>query len=153
MSWRLAASSLKLDRMLARSLRSGNITMMTTRGLRQMNLRNGPLVSDILQDFMNWCSSKPAKGFEKFYRDKPKGKQSEAPKRKEKAKEASGGGGGEPNIPKPKLKRPSQPPKSAQDLTELFRKGFAGSGGAGGGPGLGQQKAEVILGLGQQRLR
>ena len=51
-----------------------------------MNLKNGPLLSDILQDFMNWCSSKPAKGFEKFYRDKPKGKQPEAPKRKEKAR-------------------------------------------------------------------
>ena len=128
MSWRLVTSSLKLDKMLARSLRAGNITMMTTRGLRQMNLKNGPLLSDILQDFMNWCSSKPAKGFEKFYRDKPKGKQPEAPKRKEKAKESSeGGGGGDKNIPKPKLKRPSQQSKSAQDLTELFKRGFGGS--------------------------
>jgi len=117
-----------------------------------MNLRNGPLVSDILQDFMNWCSSKPAKGFEKFYRDKPKAKQSEAPKRKEKAKETSSGGGGEPNIPKPKLKRPSsQPPKSAQDLTELFKKGFAGSGGAGGGGGSSDQdklKMMQLVGMG-----
>ena len=151
MSWRLVTSSLKLDRMLARSLQAGNITMMTTRGLRQMNLKNGPLLSDVLQDFMNWCSSKPAKGFEKFYRDKPKGKQSEAPKRKEKAKETSegggGGGGGEKTIPKPKLKRPSQQSKSAQDLTELFKKSFGGSGGAGGGGGGSEQDKQKMLQL------
>ena len=124
--------------------------MMTTRGLRQMNLKNGPLLSDILQDFMNWCSSKPAKGFEKFYRDKPKGKQPEAPKRKEKAKESSEGGGGEKTIPKPKLKRPTQQPKSAQDLSELFKKGFAGSGGAGGGGGSEQDKQKMmqLVGMG-----
>ena len=115
-----------------------------------MNLKNGPLLSDILQDFMNWCSSKPAKGFEKFYRDKPKGKQPEAPKRKEKAKESSEGGGGEKTIPKPKLKRPTQQPKSAQDLSELFKKGFAGSGGAGGGGGSEQDKQKMmqLVGMG-----
>lgn len=116
-----------------------------------MNLKNGPLLSDVLQDFMNWCSSKPAKGFEKFYRDKPKGKQSEAPKRKEKAKETSegggGGGGGEKTIPKPKLKRPSQQSKSAQDLTELFKKSFGGSGGAGGGGGGSEQDKQKMLQL------
>ena len=113
-----------------------------------MNLKNGPLLSDILQDFMNWCSSKPAKGFEKFYRDKPKGKQAEAPKRKEKAKETSEGGGGEKNIPKPKLKRPSQQPKSAQDLSELFKRGFGGSsGGAGGGGGGSEQDKQKMLQL------
>ena len=103
MSWRLVTSSLKMDKMLFRTMKSGRIMMLTNRGARKLSLQNNPVLSDVLENFMNWCS-KPPKGFEKFFRDKPKaGEKVAAPKRE---KVASEGGSSKKEIPRPNLSKP-----------------------------------------------
>ena len=111
--------------------------------------KRNPVLSDTLELFQNWCS-KPPKGFEKFFKDKPKsggGAKAEAP-RPEAPKSAAGSKGSS----KPKLPRPP-PAKPNQDLSELFKKGFSGGKGAGGG-GMGnmsdpeKRKMASMVGLG-----
>merc|ERR1712079_291529 len=139
--------SISMDGMLFRTLKSGEIRMITSRGLRQVSkLQNGPALSDVLERFMAWC--KPPKGFEKFFRDKPKaGEKSEAPKQK--ARSASN----EKQIPRPNLNNnPSQNQSSTNnDFQELFKK-FSGSGGNGAGGGSmndgDKQKWMQLLGMG-----
>merc|ERR1712242_385315 len=139
--------SISMDRMLFRTLKSGEIRMITSRGLRQVSkLQNGPALSDVLERFMAWC--KPPKGFEKFFRDKPKaGEKSEAPKQK--ARSASN----DKQIPRPNLNnKPSQNQSSTNnDFQELFKK-FSGSGGSGAGGGSmndgDKQKWMQLLGMG-----
>merc|ERR1712242_177687 len=139
--------SISMDRMLFRTLKSGEIRMITSRGLRQVSkLQNGPALSDVLERFMAWC--KPPKGFEKFFRDKPKaGEKSEAPKQK--ARSASN----DKQIPRPNLNnKPSQnQPSTNNDFQELFKK-FSGSGGSGAGGGSmndgDKQKWMQLLGMG-----
>ena len=109
-------------------------------------------MSDMLEYFQAWCS-KPPKGFEKFFKDKPKTGGAmpdfpppETPKSPPSSKEAK------PKMPRAK---PSKP--RSQDLSELFKKGFSGGGGGGAGGGGGgfgnmsdpeKQKIATMVGLG-----
>merc|ERR1711892_1537194 len=111
--------------------------------------KRSPVLSDTLELFQTWCS-KPPKGFEKFFKDKPKsggGTKAEAP-RPEVPKSATGS----KESSKPKLPRPP-PAKPNQDLSELFKKGFSGGKEAGGG-GMGnmsdpeKRKMASMVGLG-----
>ena len=146
MSWRLVTSSLKMDKMLFRTMKSGRIMMLTNRGARKLSLQNNPVLSDVLENFMNWCS-KPPKGFEKFFRDKPKaGEKVAAPKRE---KVASEGGSSKKEIPRPNLSKPKSSNPS-EDFQELFKKISGGGGGSGGGGMNDQdkQKWQQLIGLG-----
>ena len=146
MSWRLVTSSLKMDKMLFRTMKSGRIMMLTNRGARKLSLQNNPVLSDILENFMNWCS-KPPKGFEKFFRDKPKtGEKVAAPKRE---KVASEGGSSKKEIPRPNLSKPKSSNPS-EDFQELFKKISGGGGGSGGGGMNDQDKQKwmQLIGMG-----
>ena len=146
MSWRLVTSSLKMDKMLFRTMKSGRIMMLTNRGARKLSLQNNPVLSDILENFMNWCS-KPPKGFEKFFRDKPKaGEKVAAPKRE---KVASEGGSSKKDIPRPNLSKPKSSNPS-EDFQELFKKISGGGGGSGGGGMNDQDKQKwmQLIGMG-----
>ena len=155
MSWRLLGSSLRLDSMLFRSLTRTNITVVTSQGVtKHVPLQNNPVLSDILENFMKWCS-KPPKGFEKFFKDKPKssaggGDAAKAPKRERVSSE--GKSAGEKQIPRPNFPKSSQQQSSpSQNLEELFKKGFGGSGGGGGGGGMNEpdkQKWMQLIGMG-----
>ena len=99
---------------------------------------------------MTWCS-KPPKGFEKFFRDKPKssGEKPQAPKR-----EKTSGGSSDKQLPRPNL-RPKQESQQNQDLSEMFKKGFGGGAGSGGAGGSGggmsdpeKQKMMQMIGMG-----
>ena len=146
MSWRLVNSSLKMDKMLFRTMKSGRIMMLTNRGARKLSLQNNPVLSDVLENFMNWCS-KPPKGFEKFFRDKPKaGEKVAAPKRE---KVASEGGSSKKEIPRPNLSKPKSSNPS-EDFQELFKKISGGGGGSGGGGMNDQDKQKwmQLIGMG-----
>ena len=146
MSWRLVTSSLKMDKMLFRTMKSGRIMMLTNRGARKLSLQNNPVLSDVLENFMNWCS-KPPKGFEKFFRDKPKaGEKVAAPKRE---KVASEGGSSKKEIPRPNLSKPKSSNPS-EDFQELFKKISGGGGGSGGGGMNDQDKQKwmQLIGMG-----
>ena len=146
MSWRLVTSSLKMDKMLFRTMKSGRIMMLTNRGARKLSLQNNPVLSDILENFMNWCS-KPPKGFEKFFRDKPKaGEKVAAPKRE---KVASEGSSSKKEIPRPNLSKPKSSNPS-EDFQELFKKISGGGGGSGGGGMNDQDKQKwmQLIGMG-----
>merc|ERR1712156_25629 len=138
--------SLKMDKMLFRTMKSGRIMMLTNRGARKLSLQNNPVLSDILENFMNWCS-KPPKGFEKFFRDKPKtGEKVAAPKRE---KVASEGGSSKKEIPRPNLSKPKSSNPS-EDFQELFKKISGGGGGSGGGGMNDQDKQKwmQLIGMG-----
>merc|ERR1711923_418148 len=147
--------SVRLDSMLFRSLTRTNITLVTSQGVtKQVALQNNPVLSDVLENFMKWCS-KPPKGFEKFFRDKPKssgGDKAKAPKRERVSTEQSGAkSAGEKQIPRPNFPKPNQQSSPSQNLEELFKKGFGGSGGSGGGGGMNEpdkQKMLQLLGMG-----
>merc|ERR1719318_2504223 len=108
--------------------------------------KRSPVLSDTLELFQTWCS-KPPKGFEKFFKDKPKtgGAKPEAPRPKA-PKSGSAPGG----ASKPRLARPP-PAKPSQDLSELFKKGFQGSGSGGGMGNMSdpeKQRVATMVGLG-----
>jgi len=152
MSWRILNYN-RLQRLAIKTIRekssstpiSYNMTMQEWRQLSRY--QNSPVLSDMLEKFQNWCS-KPPKGFEKFFKDKPKSgeaKKAEAPEPK--AQETSSA--------KPKLPRQAKPSKANQDLSDLFKKGFSGGGGGSGGSGgFGnmsdpeKQKIASMVGLG-----
>ena len=147
MSWRLVSSSINMDRMLFRTLKSGEIRMITNRGLRNVSLQNSPALSDVLERFMTWC--KPPKGFEKFFRDKPKaGEKSQA--QNQEAKPANR----DKQIPRPNLNKPSQSQSdTSKDFQEMFKKFKESSGGGAGGGSGGmndgdKQKWMQLIGMG-----
>ena len=156
MSWRILSSPHRLERMAIKAIREKSSSSAPTTFKMNANdwmqlskYKRSPVLSDTLELFQNWCS-KPPKGFEKFFKDKPKsggGAKAEAP-RPEAPKAAAGSKGSS----KPKLPRPP-PAKPNQDLSELFKKGFSGGKGAGGG-GMGnmsdpeKRKMASMVGLG-----
>ena len=143
MSWRLVRSSINMDRIMFRTLKSGEIRMVTSRGLRQVSLQNSPALSDVLERFMAWC--KPPKGFEKFF-DKPKsGGKSQAPKQEAKSANSN------KQIPRPNLNQKANPNTSQdfQDVFKKFKESAGGSGGGGGGMNDGdKQKWMQLIGMG-----
>jgi len=156
MSWRILSSPHRLERMAIKAIREKSSSSAPTTFKMNANdwmqlskYKRSPVLSDTLELFQNWCS-KPPKGFEKFFKDKPKsggGAKAEAP-RPEVPKSAAGS----KESSKPKLPRPP-PAKPNQDLSELFKKGFSGGKGAGGG-GMGnmsdpeKRKMASMVGLG-----
>merc|ERR1712156_570755 len=126
--------------MLFRTMKSGRIMMLTNRGARKLSLQNNPVLSDILENFMNWCS-KPPKSFEKFFRDKPKAVEKVAAPKREKV--ASEGGSSKKEIPRPNLSKPKSSNPS-EDFQELFKKISGGGGGSGGGGMNDQDKQKMI---------
>eukprot|EP00092_Neocalanus_flemingeri_P036230 GFUD01039447.1.p1 GENE.GFUD01039447.1~~GFUD01039447.1.p1 ORF type:complete len:793 (+),score=314.28 GFUD01039447.1:112-2490(+) len=140
---------LQLRRLAIKTIReksSSSSSTMTAKDWRQLlKYQRSPILSDMLEMFQTWCS-KPPKGFEKFFKDKPKNGASKA----------------EPppsqQAAKPKQSRPPTPAKPGMDLSELFKKGFSGGGGGGGGAGGGggfgnmsdpeKQRMASIVGLG-----
>jgi len=143
MSWRILTSSVRGERMLYRSLtRSLLSNKMTSRNLVQISkLQKTPILSDMLQLFQNWCS-KPPKGFEKFFKDKPK---SGGGRKTTEAGEAASEAGKQAR-PKPAANKPKQQQQQKQpDLSELFKKGFTGGSGAGGGGGMGDQEKQKLI--------
>ena len=123
MSWRILSSSHRLQRLVTMARDKSSTTTpitinMTAQDWRQMSrYQRSPVMSDMLEYFQAWCS-KPPKGFEKFFKDKPKTGGAmpdfpppETPKSPPSSKEAK------PKMPRAK---PSKP--RSQDLSELFKK-------------------------------
>jgi len=135
-----------------KSTSSAVSVVMNSENIRQFyKFRSSPLLSDILELFHNKCS-KPPKGFEKFFKDKPqsasgsKSKNAPSEKTPPSKSASSGSRGAKPKLPRP----PPRTSKSNQDLSELF-KGFStggGSSGAGGSGGLDPEKQKMLSLLG-----
>jgi len=144
MTSRLITAGSKLDMLLLRTLsrRSGRFSYIVN--LPLIN-RSETTISELLNRFTALCS-KPPKGFEKFFKDpkdrKPstqKESQSEAPKEKQ--------------IPRPDFKRSrnstnqNKSKNPADELSELFKKGFGGGGAGGGGGGMDDQNKQKWMQL------
>jgi len=145
MSWRFVQSSRRFHRLALNAVRDNAASQ---RDIQQISkLQRGPVLSDLLESIQLWCS-KPPKGFEKFFKEKPgggKGQKTAAPKAAEKPpKEAR------------RASAPKQKPKE-KDVSEFFKLGSrtagggggsAGGGGFGGMPDSEKQRLASMLGLG-----
>lgn len=124
--------------------------LLTEAELKQLSqLQTGPVFADVLESFRTWCS-KPPKGFEKFFKDKPGVKKDAAPKPAAEGEAPKQ----KPKASPPKSRARVDPPKKAgaspeNPLQELFKKNFGG--GSGGGQGMGDEdkkKMAQMVGLG-----
>merc|ERR1711892_828433 len=91
MSWRILSSPHRLERMAIKAIRKKSSSsapttfkMNASDWVQLSKYKRSPVLSDTLELFQTWCS-KPPKGFEKFFKDKPK----------------SGGGGAKAEAPPP----------------------------------------------------
>ena len=153
MLWRILSTSCKVSRLSRQVVREKSSTIMATKDWRQLSIpQRSPVLSDMLEDFLKWCS-KPPKGFEKFFKDKPKtgrGKR-EAPA----AKSGTETPGSAPPPPdhktaKPRIPRP-KPSKQQQfkfdlDFKKVFSSGSGGSSGNMSDPD--KQRMLSLVGLG-----
>jgi len=142
MSWRFIQSSRRFERLARNAIRNNStFVALNKRDLKELGkLKQGPAFSDVLESLQLWCS-KPPKGFEKFFKDKPGNK---APKSTADAKP-------EP----PKEARRAQPAKE-KEAPDFFKLGSrtGGGGGSGGSGGFGnmpdpeKQRLASMVGLG-----
>ena len=88
MSWRILSNPHKLERLAIKAIREkssssapSTFTMNAKEWMQFSKYKRSPILSDTLELFQTWCS-KPPKGFEKFFKDKPKsgGAKPEAPR-------------------------------------------------------------------------
>ena len=139
MSWRFLMSSGRFERLAVKAFRNeSSFISLNKRDLKKLEwYQRTPAVSDALEKFNLWCS-KPPKGFEKFFKEKP-------------------GAGSKPAASEqPKETSRAQPkPKEKKDMPDFFKLGSrTGGGGSGGGGGFGQmpdaekQKIASMVGLG-----
>ena len=152
MSWRiLSSSNRRLERLFFKAVRGKHTAVLLTEAeLKQLSqLQTGPVFADVLESFRTWCS-KPPKGFEKFFKDKPGVKKDAAPKPAAEGEAPKQ----KPKASPPKSRARVDPPKKAgaspeNPLQELFKKNFGG--GSGGGQGMGDEdkkKMAQMVGLG-----
>lgn len=144
MSWRFLSSSRRFERLAGRALRNNSTFIgLKKRDIKELGrYQRSPALSDVLESFQQWCS-KPPKGFEKFFKEKPGSKPT-----KSSSKDA------------PKEARKSQPkPAEKSEMPDFFKLGQRGGskGGSGGGGGMGglgnmpdaeKQKLASMVGLG-----
>ena len=125
-SWRIAQLR-RLERMAMGALRNQSMTysQLHKRDLRALEqMQRSPALSDMLERFQAFCS-KPPKGFEKFFKDKPSGKPSRT---------AKGSAAAEKEAPKDtKGAAQSKSKDSGTNLQFQFK--FGSGGGKGGGFG------------------
>lgn len=112
--------------------------------------RSGTAISELLNRFTALCS-KPPKGFEKFFKDPKDRKPSAETQSKENPSESPK----EKQIPRPDFKKSrgstnqNKSRNPADDLSELFKKGFGGGGAGGGGmDDPNKQKWMQLIGMG-----
>jgi len=112
--------------------------------------RSGTTISELLNRFTALCS-KPPKGFEKFFKDPKDRKPSAETQSKENPSESPK----EKQIPRPDFKKSrgstnqNKSRNPADDLSELFKKGFGGGGAGGGGmDDPNKQKWMQLIGMG-----
>jgi len=149
MTSRLISCGSKLDMLLLRSLsrRSGRFSYIVN---MPMINRSGTTISELLNRFTALCS-KPPKGFEKFFKDPKDRKPSAETQSKENPSESPK----EKQIPRPDFKKSrgstnqNKSRNPADDLSELFKKGFGGGGAGGGGmDDPNKQKWMQLIGMG-----
>jgi len=149
MTSRLISCGSKLDMLLLRSLsrRSGRFSYIVN---MPMINRSGTAISELLNRFTALCS-KPPKGFEKFFKDPKDRKPSAETQSKENPSESPK----EKQIPRPDFKKSrgstnqNKSRNPADDLSELFKKGFGGGGAGGGGmDDPNKQKWMQLIGMG-----
>jgi len=149
MTSRLISCGSKLDMLLLRSLsrRSGRFSYIVN---MPMVNRSGTTISELLNRFTALCS-KPPKGFEKFFKDPKDRKPSAETQSKENPSESPK----EKQIPRPDFKKSrgstnqNKSRNPADDLSELFKKGFGGGGAGGGGmDDPNKQKWMQLIGMG-----
>eukprot|EP00088_Acartia_fossae_P015416 TRINITY_DN1843_c0_g2_i2.p1 TRINITY_DN1843_c0_g2~~TRINITY_DN1843_c0_g2_i2.p1 ORF type:complete len:798 (-),score=252.74 TRINITY_DN1843_c0_g2_i2:199-2592(-) len=143
-SWLFLSSAKRFEKLALQAMRQQSLHLrIDKRNMRTLaKYQNSPAVYDVLNYLKQLCS-KPPKGFEKFFKDKPgagsKGAASSA------NKQASG----------PK-KQPAAAPKNdgKPDISDFFKLGSQSGGGGGGGGGKGfsqdpkDQKTATMIGLG-----
>lgn len=141
-------SARRLERLAVKAIRNkSTFITINQQDLKELSqFGRSPAASDVLETVRAWCS-KPPKGFEKFFKDKPSGK---APKTSPKAET--------PKESPPK--RASQSKKASQEFPDFFKLGSrnsgggSGSGGSGGAGGFGnmpdseKQRLASMVGLG-----
>jgi len=123
MSWRFIQSSRRIERLAIKAIRNqSTFVSLNKRELKELNrFQQSPAVFDVLEAIQSWCS-KPPKGFEKFFKDKPSGKNSKSQPTKDASKET----------------RRAQPkPRENKDTPDFFKLGSRSSGGGSGGGGGG----------------
>ena len=131
MSWRIAQMR-RFERLALNALRNqSTFVALNKRDLKAIGqIQRSPQLSDVLESIQRWCS-KPPKGFEKFFKDKPSGKA----RKQSSSKEA------------PKEGRKAQPkPKESNSTPDFFKLGSRG-GGKGTGGGFGQMPDSEKQGL------
>jgi hypothetical protein len=124
--------------------------LLTEADWRQLaSFQAGPVLTDVLESFKTWCS-KPPKGFEKFYKDKPAAKKDGAAETKTEAAPKATRQKPKADTPKERVEPPKRKETKAEnDLSELFRKSFGGGASGGGGPSdSDKQRMAQLLGLG-----
>jgi len=134
---KLAAQALRNQSMLLRKIEKRNLKTFTT-------LQNSPAVYDVISCLKQLCS-KPPKGFEKFFKDKPAASGSGSKAAKEQPV----------SVPKKAPSRSKSGSKQSSnqnnDLSDFFKMGSGGGGNKGKGDGgfdMPDQKMASMVGLG-----
>jgi len=134
---KLAAQALRNQSMLLRRIEKRNLKTLTT-------LQNSPAVYDVISCLKQLCS-KPPKGFEKFFKDKPAASGSGSKAAKEQPV----------SVPKKAPSRSKSGSKQSSnqnnDLSDFFKMGSGGGGNKGKGDGgfdMPDQKMASMVGLG-----
>ena len=145
-SWLFLSSAKRFEKLALQAMRQQSLHLrIDKRNLRTLaKYQNSPAVYDVLNYLKQLCS-KPLKGFEKFFKDKPgagKGGASSA------NKQAASGPRKQPQsaaAPKNDAKKP--------DISDFFKLGSQSGGGGGGGgkgfsPDPNDQRTATMIGLG-----
>ena len=126
MYWRFLSST-RIERLAGQALRNNSTFIaLNKRDFKELGrYQRSPALSDVLETITQWCS-KPPKGFEKFFKEKPgSGSKPTKSTTKEAPKEAK------KSQPKPDAKA------ELQDFFKLGQRGGSKGGSGGGGAGMG----------------
>ena len=146
MYWRFLSST-RIERLAGQALRNNSTFIaLNKRDFKELGrYQRSPALSDVLETITQWCS-KPPKGFEKFFKEKPgSGSKPTKSTTKEAPKEAK------KSQPKPDAKA------ELQDFFKLGQRGGSKGGSGGGGAGMGgfgnmpdaeKQRLASMVGLG-----
>ena len=146
-SWLFLQSAKRFEKLAIQAMRQQSLHVrIDKRNMRTLTkIQNSPAAYDVLSYLRQLCS-KPPKGFEKFFKDKPSGGGNAAKKSSESAK------------PPPSKSASSSRGQSAKkdpsknDISDFFKITASGGSGGGGAGGFGQdpnnQKIASMVGLG-----
>jgi len=160
MASRILSSARRFEALAVKAFRHKSTSViLSDHDIHLLNrYKRSPVLSDVIKNFQDFCSN-PPKGFEKFFKDKPKPSAKRGQKKegsKETPKDASKDA---PKVPPSSSRAKSsgnkrQSSSSNKDLSDFFKMGTGGGSNSGGGGGFGnmsdpeKQKMASMVGLG-----